>query len=214
MACLPEQRSVTFIQGQATYTIVYDGMTCDGMNSTWCVTVTVTGDPALSHWVWGTCTNPLPTVLSATRNGVPLTVGPGEDVEVGTDPTTGVTGVKFDVPVEAGDGPVEFCMTLAGCFVEEPQDVGVKGGGGAVGQALQDALCGPSCQAFVPRCAFCSGCAGFSLNDITDPGQGLWCTNVVKLGAQLDLTEEGVGAFLIEQKLPFELVIIRKIAAT
>ena len=64
----------------------------------------------------------------------------------------------------------------------------------------------------MPECVVCGGCTTFDLNALATPGEGLVCNSVVVIKEQVDLTAEGLGAFHVEEKLPFELMIIRKVA--
>ncbi len=142
MALCPD--TVSFLVGMATYTITFISVVYASGNSVWCYRVTVTGSPGLSHWVLGMfelCPELLAQkVLSVTRNGVPLL--PGTEYELGT--SDGVTGIKFEVGVEASQSPVQYCVTLEGEYTATAVDVAVKGGPGAA-QKQVDALCGPSC---------------------------------------------------------------------
>ncbi len=151
MASCPQ--SVTFlvpaVNPTATYTITFQGVTVEDGNSTWCYSVSVTGNPGLSHWVLGVfeqCQELLEEkLLLVTRNGVELEEEeePGDTGYVlGT--SDGVYGVKFDVGVEAAESPVLYCITLAGVYEPTAVDVAVKGGS-APAQKNEDAICGPSC---------------------------------------------------------------------
>lgn len=55
--------------------------------------VTSSGDPAISHWILALPANVLSKLSSAS-----------EFYEIGTDPTTGVTGIKFDRGYDSGSG--------------------------------------------------------------------------------------------------------------
>ncbi len=55
--------------------------------------VTSSGDPSISHWILALPSNILSKVVSAS-----------EAYEIGTDPTTGVTGIKFDRGFESSGG--------------------------------------------------------------------------------------------------------------
>ncbi len=147
-------RSVTFLVPEdnptATYIIEFAGVTTANGSSTWCYRVSVNGAPGLSHWVLGVfegCQELLAErLISVTRNGVELE----EDVgyELGT--SDGVSGIKFEVGAEAGEGPVSYCITLQGEYETTSVDVAVKGGP-TPAQMLEDALCGPSCEAIQPE---------------------------------------------------------------
>ena len=77
------------------FKVTFVGVTCSGGNSTWCYDVTWTGQGnALSHITFGVCDElTAANFVSATINGTPTTA-----IEFGEDPTTGVFGVKFDMP--------------------------------------------------------------------------------------------------------------------
>lgn len=57
-------------------------------------------------------------------------------------------------------------------------------------------------------CAAYGDCLKISDLQCLGPGEGLWCKNVLAIKEQV--TIGGMGEFFIEQKLPFELFIIRK----
>ena len=147
-------QSVTFLVPEAaptaTYTITFQGVTVQNNNSTWCYSVVVTGSPGLSHWVLGVfelCQELLEEkLLSVTRNGVELEENTGYVLGL----SDGVFGVKFEVGTEAEESPVEYCITLEGIYKKTAVDVAVKGGP-TPAQRIEDALCGPSCEAIDPR---------------------------------------------------------------
>lgn len=58
------------------------------------------------------------------------------------------------------------------------------------------------------QCAACGDCLILDLNTIPNSGNALWCKNEVAIKEQVEIA--GVGNFHIEQKLPFELFIVRK----
>ncbi len=151
MASCPQ--AVTFYVPQAnptaTYTITFQGRTVEGGYSIWCYSVSVTGNPGLSHWVLGVfeqCQELLrEKLLSVTRNGVELE----EEEEQGDagyvlGTSDGVSGIKFNVGVEANESPVLYCITLQGVYEQTAVDVAVKGGP-TPAQKTENAICEPSC---------------------------------------------------------------------
>jgi len=144
MAICPQ--SVTFfVPPTATYIITFQGVTVQDNNSIWCYSVSVTGNPGLSHWVLGVfelCPELLEEkLISVTRNDVELEENTG--YVLGT--SDGVFGVKFEIGVEAEESPVLYCITLEGVYEKTAVDVAVKGGPTAA-QKAEEALCGPSCE--------------------------------------------------------------------
>lgn len=133
----------------ATYNIIFEGRTIQNNNSTWCYSVSVTGAPGLSHWVLGVfelCSELLEEkLLAVTRNGVELQ----KNVNFIIGNSDGVSGIKFEVGTEADESPVQYCITLDGVYTSTPVDVAVKGGP-TPAQKIDDALCGPSCEAINP----------------------------------------------------------------
>lgn len=136
--------SVPKTKPTATYTITFEGVTIENGNSIWCYSVTVTGEPGLSHWVLGVfelCQERLrEKLLLVTRNGVELE----EDTGYGLGTSDGVNGIKFEVGVEADESPVLYCITLEGVYEQIAVDIAVKGGP-TPAQKIENALCGPSC---------------------------------------------------------------------
>jgi len=120
------------------YRITFNGVTYnpDG-TSTWRYTVTPLGiaTKALSHWTLGLC---IPTY------GV-VSAGPG-GYEVGTDPTTGVTGIKWETQIGPDDPAASFWFTISGWYQVAVVDVAVKAGQN-VATGMVD---GPSCDPVEP----------------------------------------------------------------
>ena len=133
------------ISPTAVYTIEFLGVTVTSCRSVWCYRVTVSGAPGLSHWVLGaleTCQELLQQkLLSVTRNGQELEEGTG--YELGTK--DGVSGIKFEVGVEADQSPVLYCIELDGVFLPTAVDVAVKGGPTSAQKATKT-ICGPACE--------------------------------------------------------------------
>ncbi|HAZ30939.1 TPA: hypothetical protein DCY65_05175, partial [Candidatus Acetothermia bacterium] len=71
----------------ANYTVTFLGATYDGTNTTFRYQVCSNESPAISHWVLG-----LPTTCATCAD----VVAASHVYTCGTDPTTGVFGVKFD----------------------------------------------------------------------------------------------------------------------
>ncbi|MCA9519954.1 MAG: hypothetical protein KC609_03235, partial [Myxococcales bacterium] len=74
---------------------------------------------ALSHFVVG-----LPSCESKLEV---LATAPSEAVEIGTDPTTGVYGVKWDLSLEPGQSR-DYSLTIAGNHAVSEAKVAVKAG--------------------------------------------------------------------------------------
>jgi len=100
------------------YSVEYLGSNYDGNNTTFTYRVSASNDPAISHWVLE-----LPDCI---KEADIVSAGPGT-WEFGTDPTTGVRGIKFESSVEPGS-PVTFTITLYGYWNEGSVDTGIKAG--------------------------------------------------------------------------------------
>ena len=145
------------------FTIVFHGVADNGDGTfTWTYSVTsdcATGQtsPALSHWVLELCEPAMDgvspadgeayTTLDPFGGSVPgVRTGIGYVANVGPEPTTGITGLKFDHAT--GDGLGEngaeidvFQFTLAEPFDTTPVEVGTK-----AGQLVESgAILGPAC---------------------------------------------------------------------
>lgn len=149
----------TTLQG---YEIEFLGATQDGTNSTWTYAISTTGveTSGLSHWTLavGSCATvvaPSPgsytTPTDHERCGQDLTCleATYNEVEIGDDPTTGVSGVKFGDANEeqlsqSNGGTHIFEIVLAGVFADETEDiaVGVKTGAGGTAGVITGASCG------------------------------------------------------------------------
>ncbi|NMB24354.1 MAG: hypothetical protein GX986_02365 [Firmicutes bacterium] len=146
--CTPETacliRVTNPVTGQmATYAITLASVQQIGANQRWCYSVSVQGNPALSHWVLELC-NPPPMVTSVTRNGVaiPFSVGPQADLG-------GEIGIKFDAGTSQSDGVVLYCFEVVGHFDQVLRDVAGKGGP-APATVNQDCQPGPACPCPIP----------------------------------------------------------------
>jgi hypothetical protein len=106
------------------FTVTFNGRTyVNGANQT-TFTYTVTGNnqpPALSHFDLEipNCTEPLDVIAYS----------PSSAVEFGTDPTTGVSGIKWDLPLQVNASRV-YSVTFAGSVGQGDVAVAVKGGPG------------------------------------------------------------------------------------
>ncbi len=117
-----------------------------------CYIVTGVGedDPTqkdLSHWVLVLCEDIteeqiVTDTISVVIDEVPQEVEFGTNVVLGTDPTTGCMGLKFDFPVSKQGGVMNVCFELYVTYPIGPNPVCVKGG-----QTVETGLsiCGPSC---------------------------------------------------------------------
>lgn len=131
------------------YTIDFLGSTQSGSQSTWTYAVTVTGNPSagLSHITFGlgTCANLVappegsyttPTTPAECSDGTYSCQSTTYNVVHGYDPTTGVTGIKFEDPADQLEDGVTvshiFEITLnttLEAVPEQDQPVAVKTGG-------------------------------------------------------------------------------------
>lgn len=132
------------VTGQiAIYTITLESVQQIGANQRWCYSVSVQGEPALSHWVLELC-NPPPMVTSVTRNGIPIPFSVQPQADLG-----GETGIKFDVGASQSDGVVLYCFEVVGHFDQVLRDVAAKGGP-APATVNVDCQLGPACPSPIP----------------------------------------------------------------
>jgi hypothetical protein len=116
-----------------SFTVVFGGAVFDGVNTTFTYTVSGTGTPPdLSHF-----DVEIPTCSPAL---VVLAFSPAEAVSLGTDPTTGINGIKWDLPLSVNDSRT-YTITLAGSVPTGTVATAVKGGSGFTTTTLP----GPAC---------------------------------------------------------------------
>ncbi|NIO37891.1 hypothetical protein GTO27_09340 [Candidatus Bathyarchaeota archaeon] len=130
---MPEEEDyeVTFVG------VVYDA---HANTSTWTYNVTCNGDPEISHIDFELkerCDPPLTAIVDA---------GPDPWEIVDPDPTTEVTGIKFDIPVAKGE-TITVWFTLEGLWAVNDIEVWIKAG-------KQDPYAGPSYLPEGPACFF------------------------------------------------------------
>jgi hypothetical protein len=119
--------------------------------STWFYTVTSGSGPAISHvtFALGACLTavPLPAGAGTWSGSLPTpTLNPGAGSPVyGADPTTGVTGVKFDLGFSGGQTR-NYYFTVTGALGEGTTLVALKAGSGFVTGNVG----GPSCNPLDP----------------------------------------------------------------
>jgi hypothetical protein len=119
--------------------------------STWFYTVTSGSGPAISHvtFALGACLTavPLPAGAGTWSGSLPTpTLNPGAGSPVyGADPTTGVTGVKFDLGFSGGQTR-NYYFTVTGALGEGTTLVALKAGSGFVTGNVG----GPSCDPLDP----------------------------------------------------------------
>lgn len=104
---------------ESPYEVVYLGRTFDGTNTTFAYRVTVTDDPELSHFI-----------VEIPECDPPLEVvgyDPTTAVTIGLDPTTGLVGIKWDLPLGVGQTR-DYSVSFAGEVSEGLTGVAVKGG--------------------------------------------------------------------------------------
>jgi len=126
---------------EALYTVVLVDVIYDepANTSTWCYNVTCLSDPDISHINFEfktVCDPPLDDII------------PSGDYEVGTDPTTGVTGIKFDEGVKVGETKT-VCFTLRGLWAVDDIEVYFWAAAETQGSNLPE---GPECF-FIPEVA-------------------------------------------------------------
>jgi len=142
----PENLSVTICSWQTVcedtcgdHLIILTDYSFDGTNSTWTYEVTSGSSPSLSHWVlgWECDCSLIVDVYQLDENGDPINTA----WECGTDPTTGVTGIKIDNDYYDGETRT-VVFVLAGDYPLGQVTIGMKAG--------QDKLvceaCGPVCE--------------------------------------------------------------------
>lgn len=151
------------------FDVNFDGVTNnnDG-TSTWTYTVTgMNGAHDLSHWVLALCEN---NVVSASPS----------PWEVGTDPTSGVFGIKWDVPVNKFNGQVTFSVTLNGQYSQTTTEIAIK----ASTDIFYCSTIGPECEELE-----CSGEIGnYVFVDMTDDCNGGQTGSTPIAGATVQLT--------------------------
>lgn len=113
------------------YSISFTGVSEIDGDYLWTYRVCQSGSPAISHWVLEACLcSGYPTIADCMEDGALKGYGsdlPGVELEYGTDPTTGVTGFKFDDLEWPEDYPE--CATfrlLTQITGQELKDVAVK----------------------------------------------------------------------------------------
>ncbi len=124
--------------GTATngFVVSYGGRVYDSTTDRTTFTYVVSGTgvpPDLSHFDLG-----LPVCSSQL---MPVAYNPTDAVSLGTDPTTGIYGIKWDLPLTVNASRT-YSVTFAGNVAEGSISIAVKGGNGfEVG-----GIAGPSCQ--------------------------------------------------------------------
>ncbi|MCR4392178.1 MAG: hypothetical protein NUV94_05245, partial [Candidatus Acetothermia bacterium] len=104
----------------SNYKVEFREATFDGTNTTFNYRVYCYDDPAISHWVMG-----FPSQCADCKYVVGA--GPYSNWKCGTDPTTGVYGVKFDVGIDPGQYK-DFWIKLSGYWPTGSVQVAVKAG--------------------------------------------------------------------------------------
>lgn len=142
----PGPDEVTLSTGSSSFFIEFLGTSTDGL--TWTYRVTELSGKDLSHWILGLCPAAYDSVVSWSP-----TVGPGiEGVElVDPDPTTGVSGIKWDLKDNFDPNCVdrdtrEFSVTLDTLFPIGTTEVGIKTGGRG-SKTATGFIAGPHCGA-------------------------------------------------------------------
>ena len=96
-------------------TITFVGKTFEGTNTIWTYSVTSSSSPALSHWVLGWCNKDAIVEVSDIK------------WEYGTDPHTGIRGIKFETGYADGENRIVW-FKLSGDYVIDLVEVGTKSG--------------------------------------------------------------------------------------
>jgi len=173
-------------------TISYSGqlvnVTFDGTNTTFTYTFISNpdGGPAISHIVlelpaeWG------PGVLVSSSDPLAVWSNP--------DPTTGVTGVKFDTGYNDGETRT-VTVTLAGAFEVGPIDIAVKSGNGFKMGTIE----GPAAQAVATKIDL-SGTVFYDINgngvkEIDEPAIPGVTVSISDIG---QVVTDGAGGYLVE----------------
>ncbi len=118
----------------SNYIITYEGRVFDGTTTTFTYTVTGTGlPPALSHFDLQ-----IPICSIALEL---VSYSPTEAVEVGVDPTTGIDGIKWDLPLGESESRT-YSVTFQGDVLEGEIAAAVKNGDGFTIITVP----GPSCE--------------------------------------------------------------------
>ncbi|MEE4176536.1 MAG: hypothetical protein V2I46_03410, partial [Bacteroides sp.] len=107
---------ISLSTGCDSHIITFQGAVYDGTNTTFTYTILGGGPPALSHWVIALCV-PCSYVVDA---------GPGITT-CGTDPTTGVYGLKWDSGLDPGVTQTYY-LTLSGEWPVGTVEAAVKAG--------------------------------------------------------------------------------------
>lgn len=116
-----------------TFVVSYGGRVSDGSSTTFTYTVSGTGAPPdLSHF-----DVEIPHCEPALEI---IAFSPAEAVEIGVDPTTGVDGIKWDLPLGMNESRT-YSITFAGAVAEGTVTAAVKAGNGFTAGTLP----GPAC---------------------------------------------------------------------
>lgn len=117
----------------ANYTVTFGGSNYDGSQTTFTYTVTGTGVPtALSHFDL--------EIPQCTPSLELIAFTPTDAVELGVDPTTGVDGIKWDLPLGESESRT-YTVTFLGYVAEGDVTSAVKNGDGY----FTVIVTGPSC---------------------------------------------------------------------
>ncbi|KAF5419421.1 MAG: hypothetical protein C5S49_00600 [Candidatus Methanogaster sp.] len=99
-----------------THNITFDGKTFDGDDTIWTYNVTSGSSPSLSHWSLEFCGGEADILKVSERPW-----------EYGTDPHTGITGIKFEEGYDDGENRTVW-FKLKGNWSENLVEVGTKAG--------------------------------------------------------------------------------------
>jgi uncharacterized repeat protein (TIGR01451 family) len=164
---------------EPNYTITYNGMSSDATQTTFTYTVTGMGVPtALSHFDLEIPTCPTVLELSA--------YSPTDAVELGVDPTTGVNGIKWDLPLGETESRT-YSFSFLGQVAEGEVTAAVKNGDGYFTVTVP----GPSCaQPSVDIEKFVSADNGTTWSDV-DEAPGVEMQNGAQVFFRLVVTNDG-----------------------
>jgi len=164
LAVLTAQAAPSFTQkdiSQVGWSVAFAGSQYNAASDTTTFSYSLTAlasEKDLSHWVIGLCTEQVPT-------------GSGSLTKIGLDPTTGVSGFKWDDGQSAGS-TATYSIVLAGYYGEAETEYAVKGGTYyAIGKIM-----GPTCSPINRVNTYSISGTAFvdaNLNGVWDSGEAL-----------------------------------------
>lgn len=176
----------------ANYTVTFGGSSYDGSQTTFTYTVTGTGVPtALSHFDL--------EIPHCTPSLELIAFTPADAVELGVDPTTGVDGIKWDLPLVESESRT-YTVTFLGYVAEGNITAAVKNGDGF----FTIPVTGPSCaQPSVDIEKYVSADGGATWSD-ADDAPGIEAPQGGQVSYRLVVTNDGnvpLGNFTLTDSL-------------